>query len=306
MGAGYVKIIDEDDEGVGVTSGALDINVKSGMVDVSTLATSANQTNGNQISQITGSVDTKPYGAKVGGGDITGSSRWVKSGYCAIGAATGDLWAKATTYEFPASATRMEVVSSSTDDTVAGTGIQKVEIGYLDSNGDAQVMEIEMDGTTAVDCGELNTMLAVNYFRASQIGGGGVAAGDIDIRTFDGAGTDYSRIATGATRAINAAFMVPADHKLVITDFKFSIGGSATNKDKSGVYRLLSNFDNVSGTIKTAFFQHHEGFLKDSSESVVFGMPPCFPALSQVRVEITSHAADTIAMVNMRGYLEEV
>lgn len=29
MGAGYIKIIDEDDEGVGVTSGALNCNISS-------------------------------------------------------------------------------------------------------------------------------------------------------------------------------------------------------------------------------------------------------------------------------------
>lgn len=275
MGAGYTKIIDEDDHGVNVTNNEL-------------------------------SVNTKPYGAKVGGGEITGASRWAKSGYCNIGAATGDLWAKATTYVFPTVATRMEVASSSANDTVAGTGIQKVEIGYLDSDGVSQTMEIEMDGTTAVDCGEEDTMLAVNWFRASQIGSGEVAAGNIDIRTYGGAGTDYSRIATGATRAINVAYMVPAGHKLVISDFKFSIGGSATNKDKSGIYRLLSNYDDVSKTVKAVFFQHHSGFLKDTSESTVFGMPICFPQLSKVRVQLTSHAADTIAMVNMRGYLEEV
>lgn len=275
MGASYTKIIDEDDNGVNITNNEL-------------------------------AVDTKPYGAKVGGGDIAGASRWVKSGYCEIGAATGDLWAKATTYVFPSTATRMEVVSSSANDTVAGTGIQKVEIGYLNSDGDAQIMEIEMGGTTAVDCGETDTMLAVNYFRASQIGSGGVAAGDIDIRTYGGAGTDYSRIATGSTRATNPAFMVPSGNKLVITDFRFSIGGDTTNKDKSGIYHLLSTYDDVSKTIKPAFFSHYSGFLKDASESTVFGMPVCFPALTQVRVQVISHAADTIATVNMRGYLEEV
>lgn len=63
MGAGYTKIIDEDDEGVGVTSGALDVNVKSGMVNITTLATHAKQTDGSQKTQV---VD--------GAGDVIGST----------------------------------------------------------------------------------------------------------------------------------------------------------------------------------------------------------------------------------------
>lgn len=70
----------------------------------------------------------KSYPTKVGGGEIPGSARWIKSGYCGIGAATGDLWAKATTYVFPAAATRMEVVSSAVADTLAFVSMR----GYLE------------------------------------------------------------------------------------------------------------------------------------------------------------------------------
>ncbi len=51
---------------------------------------------------------------------------------------------------------------------------------------------------------------------------------------------------------------------------------------------------------------HYSGFVKDESDITVFGTPIIFPALSKIRVQVTSHATDTLAFVNMRGYIEQV
>lgn len=88
-------------------------------------------------------------------------------------------------YQTPTTVTALEVVSSSTNDTAAGSGAQALTLIGLDGNWDEVTEEVEMDGTDAV-------ATANSYFRlyrayVSRSGtyatiAGGSQDGDLTIR----------------------------------------------------------------------------------------------------------------------------
>lgn len=96
-----------------------------------------------------------------------------------------DLWEGPTgTYVFPTVGQQMEVVSTSANDTIAGTGVQKVHIHYLDSDYVPHVETIDMNGLTAVAT-VATDIFRINSFHAMQVGTGEVSAGNISIRKID-------------------------------------------------------------------------------------------------------------------------
>src|SRR3990172_7622115 len=64
-----------------------------------------------------------------------------------------DVWeGTATTIPIPASAgEQMTIVSTSAADTLAGTGVQKVDVMYIDANGVEQTEVVNLNGVTPVN-----------------------------------------------------------------------------------------------------------------------------------------------------------
>ena len=102
-----------------------------------------------------------------------------------------DMWAGAAngfaSYPFPTSAVRLEVASTSANDTLAGTGMRTVAITGLDSNYDAVTEVLELSGQTPVLT--TNSFIRVNFVRGIQAGSGGVNEGTIWVAD---AATDWT------------------------------------------------------------------------------------------------------------------
>ncbi|GAG03191.1 unnamed protein product, partial [marine sediment metagenome] len=105
---------------------------------------------------------------------------------------------------------QLEVVSSSGDDVSVGdgTGVQQVDIHYLDTDGAEQTEIVIMAGATPV-----NTVATdidfVQWMHSSVVGTGGVAAGNISLRNTAGTVT-YEYIAAGGNQSLSARVKVPA------------------------------------------------------------------------------------------------
>src|SRR5512135_2461251 len=88
-----------------------------------------------------------------------------------------DLWQGPTaTYVFPTTPQQMQVVSSSANDTAAGTGVQSVYIHYLDTNYADRFEIVTLNGVTPVNTVATN-ILRINGVHSQTVGTGGVAAG---------------------------------------------------------------------------------------------------------------------------------
>ena len=122
----------------------------------------------------------------------------------------------------PSAGIQMEAVSTSTDDTLLGTGAQKLKLDYYtESPWERHTEVVEMDGTTPV-----NTV-ATNIYRLNKVtvSKGHPAVGTITLKSTD-AVTLYAQIDQYKTFFERAAFYVETGYQAIVTDI---IIGCSTN-----------------------------------------------------------------------------
>lgn len=103
----------------------------------------------------------------------------------------------------------IDVVSADANDTLAGTGAQKVTVKYLTSTFTVATQEVDMAGTTPVELTDQNITFILEAW-ISQTGTGLASAGAITIADVTGGGV-HGIIDAGATRMGNCLKMVPVD-----------------------------------------------------------------------------------------------
>jgi hypothetical protein len=150
-------------------------------------------------------------GDPIGFGQVNGYRRVAALGSTAVSAANTDVWRGGILYPFKTTATLMEVVSSSANDTAAGTGAQTVLVQGLDANYNEVQETVIMNGTTAVAM--VNTYIAINTCFVTATGSGFTNAGDISIRD-TGGGTVRQIIQAGYSFARSSVYTVPAGYTL--------------------------------------------------------------------------------------------
>jgi len=185
------------------------------------------------------------------------------------------------TTPLPTSAIAMEVVSTSAQDGVAGTGALTVSIYGLDANY-AEINEtVTMNGTTAV--ATANSYLRINNFYINTAGTSLAAVGTISFQA-SGGGTEYSRISIGHTASQQALYTVPASKQAVI------LGGSAGGvvaKDVSIFFQ--ANSDPVDGDKHDGIFFIYDRFvLKDDSMARHYQLPKIVPEKSDIKITCES------------------
>ena len=118
-----------------------------------------------------------------------------------------NLWDLEDLFVYPVIGEQWEIVSDSVDDTLLGTGAQKVTLAYLDDNYDAQEEEVELNGTTPV------LFTATNQFRpellkVSSIGSGQSNDGILTVRVAGG-GDGRIGVIAGGNRSLHGFYTVP-------------------------------------------------------------------------------------------------
>ncbi len=108
----------------------------------------------------------------------------------------------------PAGAT-LDLISASGNDAVAGSGVQIVQIEYLDSAGAEQQLQVNTSGGTVADVGA-GAIHDVQWIHAVQVGGGslGIAAGNITLVAQSG-GEVFEQITAGGNQSLSARYKVP-------------------------------------------------------------------------------------------------
>ena len=189
-----------------------------------------------------GSADIDFYLA-VAKGDFTGYSNVSKFGYNpTVGSGNYEsIWEGSNAYPFMSSADQLEVLSSDTDDTSAGTGARTVELQGLDSSWNLLTETVTMNGTSAVT----TTGSFLRIFRAKVVtaGSSGRNEGTITIRDQD-TSTTRALITNGATdgngQTLMAVYTIPAGK----TGYVININVSS-KKDQEQTYRLMARDNTV-------------------------------------------------------------
>ena len=169
----------------------------------------------------------------VAAGRINGHSVVTKFGRnpAVQAAADEDIWAAggSLTYLTSASTIRVKVGGNSLDDT-AGTGAQKVVISGLDANY-AEVTDTLVTAGASASAASTNSYLRVHTAYVTEVGGGGVNAGDITLEAVTG-GTTQAFIPASEGRTQQLLYTVPAGKTAYVTGVKISCDESPTGAIK--------------------------------------------------------------------------
>lgn len=156
-------------------------------------------------------------------GAVPNLTRAAVYGHTPTPTANSDVWEGAGLYPFQTTATKLEILSASANDTAAGTGARTFTIQGLDANYNPLSETITMNGTTPVQT--VGTYLRVNSLMIASAGSGGTNAGDVTLRV-TGAGATQAIARAGYGFAKSAIYTVPTGFQLLVTDLLFGVAGN--------------------------------------------------------------------------------
>lgn len=212
-----------------------------------------------------------PFYSAAGLGLVPGCSRVVMLGHnpiVDIATDPEDVWEGGGLYPFQATASTLSVVSTSANDTAAGTGARTILISGLNSAYAPITEVVTLNGLTPVIT--TNSFLRINLCTTTSSGSGEVNAGDISVNV-SGGGALQALLRAGYGFNRSAVYTVPAGNTLFITNSTFAVNtspGAVPNGCTFGIFQRSST-GNRRITLEfqvtsTAPYQHN------SDEGIVF------------------------------------
>jgi hypothetical protein len=214
-----------------------------------------------------------------------------------------DLWDGPTcTYVFPATAQQMAISSSSASDTLAGVGVQKIIIHYLDNLYHVQSEIVSMNGTTPVNTVATN-ILRVNSMHAYQQGSSATAVGNISLKNTGGTVT-YSYLIAGASTARQAIFTVPAAKYGYISHWQAS-SGTVTGTHFTAVRLRATSHEGV--LLPGVFLVIDEVGTLNGGYNITLPIPIRVPPTTDLKMSAISDAsnANAVTMGTIMGWYED-
>lgn len=185
------------------------------------------------ITSITQRGTTEDFGLQVARGQIPYHKSNFKFGFNAdVDDALETVWSKGGLYAYLSSATALYISSSSTDDTVAGTGARTVKISGLDSDYDEVSVTVNMNGQSGVSLG---TFTRVNRIEVLTAGSGGANAGNLHVGseaspTVGVPATTYAYVTAGDNQTLMALWTVPRNYTAYVTQTDITVATTQNNK----------------------------------------------------------------------------
>jgi len=220
-------------------------------------------------------------------------------------ATTGnDIWeGAAIAFVYPNQTTgeQLTLVSTSANDTAAGSGTQQVDVHGLDYTG-AEVHEtVTMNGLTPVNTTRTDWRF-VQYIHTQRVASGTIgttAAGDITIYSTATPANIFNIIKAGSNISLSSQRMVPLGKTFYMD---FILASVTAQKPVSARLRATCDFD---GVITPGIFLYDEIIeLESSGVPISLNVPRKFPALSIVKATGFSTIAGGTLAVSYGGWIE--
>lgn len=199
----------------------------------------------------------------------------------------------------PAAGVQMTIQSTSANDTLTGTNVQKVEIHYLDSNLDPQFEQISMNGLTPVNTTATDIRF-INCMHVYQVGTTHYADGDI---TAEYSGTVYSIVSAMSLRCESSARMVPTGKVCYVEG---AMGGSSSGTAAASVILTIaaSELDADQFIDPLLLFPYGGIGVQDSSATYNFPTPLKFSAGTVIAM-LGSTDKNAVITASWFGWLED-
>lgn len=213
-----------------------------------------------------------------------------------------DMWeGAAVEFVYPDQSTgeQMTVVSSSVNDTSAGSGTRSIDIHYLDNSGNERTETIVMNGTTPVNTVATNIRF-VQYIHTSSVSAIGiVSAGNIIIYRAGDATRIYNVIKVGGNVSLSTQRMIPNGKTFFLNNIK---ADAVDNKPVSVRLRATCDYE---GSLTSNIFIYNEIFeLYNSSQSLELKIPRKFPSLCIIKGTAVSTTAGGTCSLSYEGWIE--
>lgn len=227
-----------------------------------------------------------------------------------------DLW-EGTTSSQPnpnqISGEQMVVFSTDYNDRLNGTGVQKIEIDYLDAAGNEQRELVSMSGTVWVKTVGTNIRF-INGFHSMQLGSNQVAIGTIAICSLGShviapigttavQGTTliqscYNLITSNKNMSLSSQRMIPSGKTFYLTEWTASAANAPV--------RLRLRATTIHGTRITGVFLFTDTTaLVYGTYDKKFAIPLKIPALSMIKVSGMAWSAGGYGCASYLGILED-
>jgi hypothetical protein len=145
------------------------------------------------------------------------------------GSVPEDIWAVGGVYTgFVSQREKVEIVSSSAEDSAAGTGCRSVFVSGLDSDFNIQTENVVPAGITPVDT--VGTYSRVNRLRCDEAGSSSSNVGLITARHTTTTANVFGTIIATAGQSEIGCYTVPAGYTGHLKQFRYSMFDSNTNR----------------------------------------------------------------------------
>lgn len=181
----------------------------------------------------------------------------------------------------------LEVVSSNVNDNSIGTGVRAVKVTYINtSNNLVESLAIPLNGVTPVAAGF--TAIEPLWMESSTVGSGGVAAGNIRLRTVVGS-VECEQVTAGDNKSMSGRFMIPTGY----TGYLSSWNAHATNNDQD--LRLRATVNSFDRSLSTVYHIVDKQLLALNTNSLA--LLPFIRLAPLSRVKVSTFAGATGAAV---------
>lgn len=180
---------------------------------------------------------------------------------------------------------QMEIVSDDVNDTSGGTGIQSIDIHYLDGSGLEAEETVIMSGLTPVNT-VATDITFIQWIHAKTVGSNTVAVGNIRLRDTTGA-TTYEFIESGGNQSLSSKYQVPSDKTGYI------VGWQASGTVKEVDLRIRATVERFDRSLIPGVFLFQDNVLVNDATSgwIPFLVPLLMPAGAIIKLSAKSKAA---------------
>ena len=218
----------------------------------------------------------------------------------AISSAAETVWGPGATFAQMTSATALEAVSSSANDTSAGTGARTIIVRGLDSNYLPVTQTVTLNGVTPVAL--TTNLVAVNRVSVATAGSGLTNAGTIDVRTVSGS-TIKKQISTGPTLGLGLdadfVFTIPSGYVGVLR--KVSWSATLVTGDITVYLQTTTSTGTIQSTRGASKSSLSNTGFNTAIGEIDFGVGLILAAkdLLELRAIVSAGAGDLVAMADL-------
>jgi len=194
----------------------------------------------------------------------------------------------------------LEVLSSNANDTIAGTGAQKIKIVYIsNANNMVQSAEISLNGVTPVATGF--TANEIQWMEVTQVGSNNVAVGNILLRTVIGT-IGLEQIDAGGNKSMSGHFMIPSGYTGYIIEWSsnavdLSNGSTANAQD----VRLRATVNTLDRSLSGVYHFQDTMYMNSGSGMAAPELLPMLKMPELTRIKMSTISSSTNANARVDG-----